>query len=452
MRRITTTLRGQTIALAVGTAALVIVVAMIPIAVLIRSNAHDTAISQARYVAQGAADYMSTREYDDRLLDAYLNRINRRGRVPVSVVMADGDVLGAPLNPQQREAVQHQRHHPHHNDNDRDNLGWVATGPTAHADDATLVQEFAQGRGGVAAVVARVSDASVNATVRDRDLALIACAVALLALAWLAAELTGRRITEPLRRTADTAGALSNGDLDARAPTHGPREVARVAVELNALAERIEELLQAERETVADLSHRLRTPLTAVRLEVEGMPDGEHKRDLEEQVANLERTLTQVIRAARRPVREGVHPRCDVAKVAAERLAFWTPLAEDQGRRVTNKIAPGPVWVRAAEDDLSAALDALIENVIAHTPEGTGLTVALATGPRAVLDVLDEGPGIPSAALFRGRSDRGSSGLGLDIARSVAEGSGGSLALLDGGPTHGVRMLLALSHAVEPTS
>lgn len=452
MRRFTMTLRGQTIALAVGTAALVVVVATIPIGLLLQSNARSTAISQARYVTQGAADYMSTGEYDDSHLALYLKRLNHRGEVPVSVVMADGDVLGAPIGPRTRHAVSDHDHPHHHSDNDRDNLGWVATGPTLHADDATVVQQFAQGHDGVAVVLARVSDASVSATVRDRDLALIACAVALLALAWLAAELTGRRITEPLRRTADTAGALSNGDLDARACTDGPPEVARVAIELNALADRIEELLQAERETVADLSHRLRTPLTAVRLEVEGMADGPQKRDLEEQVGNLERTLTQVIRAARRPMREGVHPRSDVAKVAAERLAFWTPLAEDQGRRVTNRIPPGPVWVRGAEDDLSAALDALIENVIAHTPEGTALTVALTTGPRAVLDVLDEGPGIPSAALFRGRSDRGSSGLGLDIARSVAEGSGGSLTLLDDGGTHGVRMLLALSHAAQLTS
>ena len=120
-----------------------------------------------------------------------------------------------------------------------------------------------------------------------------------------------------------------------------------------------------------------------------------------------------------------------------------TGWAEDQARRVTLDVPAGPVWVRSADEDLAAALDALLENVVAHTPEGTAFTVRLAPAEEGVhLDVLDDGPGIPATALQRGRSDRGSTGLGLDIARAAAEASGGSLELLHDPAAHGVRLFL----------
>uniref|UniRef100_UPI0025ED8ABD sensor histidine kinase n=1 Tax=Nocardioides sp. TaxID=35761 RepID=UPI0025ED8ABD len=156
--------------------------------------------------------------------------------------------------------------------------------------------------------------------------------------------------------------------------------------------------------------------------------------ELEAHLDQLERTLTAVIHAARRPEREGVRPRADAAAVVDERVDFWRPLTEDQGRVLTTGLAPGPVAVRCAEDDLRAALDALLENCIAHTPDGTPVEVTLdpdrgPDGDLVRLEVRDRGPGLPEDAVRRGRSDRGSTGLGLDIARSCAEASGGRLEL-----------------------
>ncbi|HZP15647.1 MAG TPA: HAMP domain-containing sensor histidine kinase, partial [Nocardioides sp.] len=242
--------------------------------------------------------------------------------------------------------------------------------------------------------------------------------------------------------TAQTAVALSTGDFAARAPVEGPREVGAVAVELNALADRIHQLLTEERENAADLSHRLRTPLTALRLAAERIPDEESRAEVEEHANQLQRTLSGVIRAARRGNRDGLHPRCDAAAVVRERAGFWEPLAEDQGRTFTHEVAGGEVWVRANPDDLGAAVDALIENVIAHTPEGTPFGIALErTAEGAALRVDDEGPGIPELAAVRGQSDRGSTGLGLDIAQSVAVSAGGELTILDGPGGH-VRITL----------
>jgi signal transduction histidine kinase len=121
--------------------------------------------------------------------------------------------------------------------------------------------------------------------------------------------------------------------------------------------------------------------------------------------------------------------------VLRAQVDFWRPLAEDQDRPVRLDLPASPVPVRCATDDLRAALDALIENCIAHTSDGVAIAVVLTDPdpdhPELVrVDVRDRGPGIPSGAVHRGRSDRGSTGLGLDIARVCAETSGGRFDVL----------------------
>lgn len=435
----TLSLRTRVIALAVGTAAMVIVLAGVPLAFMLRNDARATVEQDATYAAQGVADYLSTRAADHRQVLEYVDRVNRRGPVEVAVQLPGGEVLGARLDiddagPPPDQAAKAA-------DGDRDNLGQVSLPQTTRVAGGRLVHVDCETSSGVARVFALASDARVSDRVHARYALAALTALGLLVLAWLAAEVTGRRVVRPLQRTADTAVSLSTGDLSARAPTHGPPEVARVAVELNALADRIDELLGREREAAADLSHRLRTPLTAVRLGVESLAAGPGRDELESHVASLERSLTHVIHTARQGVREGVHPRCDAVEVLADRAQFWAPLAEDQGRTVDVDLPDGVVLVRAHRDDLAAAVDALLENVVAHTAEGTGFGVSLVpTAQGAELFVLDDGPGIPHAP-SRGRSDL-STGLGLDIARSTAESTGGSLALVTRDGRHGVRLTL----------
>jgi signal transduction histidine kinase len=153
--------------------------------------------------------------------------------------------------------------------------------------------------------------------------------------------------------------------------------------------------------------------------------------ELEDHVATLERTLTAVIHQARRSEREGARVGCRPGPVVAESVAYWRPLIEDQDRPVHVDIASDLPEVHCAADDLRAAIDALVENSIAHTPDHTPIAVrAAVSGSRPQLvevEVRDLGPGFHADAVRRGRSDRGSTGLGLDIARRCARNSGGQL-------------------------
>jgi signal transduction histidine kinase len=217
-----------------------------------------------------------------------------------------------------------------------------------------------------------------------------------------------------------------------------------VGVAVNALGRRIEELLLAERESVADLSHRLRTPLTALRLDADGLRDPVEADRLGADVAAVERTVDEVIRSARRSVREGGHAACDAAAVVTERAAFWAVLAEDQGRPWQVELAPGEHQVRLSASDLAAAVDALLGNAFAHTPDTAAVDVRVQRQDGAVaVEVADRGPGLPSGALRRGESGAGSTGLGLDIARRTAEASGGRL-LVEDRPGGGARVVLLL--------
>jgi len=191
-------------------------------------------------------------------------------------------------------------------------------------------------------------------------------------------------------------------------------------------------LLSAERSSVADLAHRLRTPLTAVRLSAETLPESER---LAGDLDQLERTLNHVINEARRPVREGGGAVSDLAAIASARATFWGVLADEQDRTWQLSVDDGPHVVLGHPDDLTAAVDALIGNVLAHTPKGTSYLVDVETGDSfRRLVVTDRGPGFDFAP-EPGLSSADSTGIGIDIVRRTAAAHGGWLDIgqADGG-------------------
>jgi signal transduction histidine kinase len=300
-----------------------------------------------------------------------------------------------------------------------------------------------QGLPGTAVVRTFVSDAELSKGVTQAWLVLAGLGVILLALGVAVADRLVGTVTHPIGELARVSHALAAGDLDTRASQDGPPEVREVAAGLNHLAGRIRDLIWQEREQVADLSHRLRTPLTALRLEVEAMRDSEDpEARLLLQVQTLEQAVTSLIEDAR--TRTHTPGSCDATEVVTQRIAFWSILASDQGRAMDNELAARPMPVGIAAAELTACLDALIGNVFAHTPQGTGFSVRLAprAGGGAFLSLTDTGPGFAGADLVRrGASGSQSTGLGLDIARQAAEASGGTLTIQ---PGNGGRVVVEL--------
>jgi signal transduction histidine kinase len=246
-----------------------------------------------------------------------------------------------------------------------------------------------------------------------------------------AARIAGR-LSRSVYDLATVAGRLADGDLAARAGSGGPPEIGYVAGVLNGLGGRIADMLRAERELSADLSHRLRTPLTALRLDLDGLRDPLERDRMAEHVAAMQQQVDEVVRLSRAP-RVPESPRCDAASVVRERMAFWAVPAADQGRPVELDITAASCPVSADADTVGAALDVLVDNVFCHTPPGTGFSVVVAREADRVLVVVhDHGPGLGGPAVVaRGRSGAGSTGLGLDIARRAAQDSGGRLLIDD---------------------
>jgi signal transduction histidine kinase len=434
-------MRRRIMLLVSGMTILVVLAFAIPLAVVIPSavqrDAENTAKNHAAQVARFLADGMPTTAE----IQSYLTGLPWGKQT--TVTLPDCTTVGSssPALPG-----------PFGCDLNRDNGARRDPPPGGGADDVQVTSAPGGRVAFTSAPYGRNAPAQVEVFVSNADLQsgqtgwwalLSGGSVALLFVGIVAAEVLTRRIVRPLLRTAHTANQLTAGDLSARAPKTPVAEVAEVGSALNRLADRIEELLAEERETVADLSHRLRTPLTALRLDAEALRDPAESERVGAQVTALERTLTAVIRAARRPQREGLVPATDATAVVDERVGFWSALADDQDREREVSLPDHPVLVRASAEDLAAAVDALLENVIAHTPEGTPFSVRLTEengGARLV--VADAGPGLPDGAAVRGRSDR-SSGLGLDIARRSAEASGGGMRI-DRSETGGASICLDL--------
>jgi signal transduction histidine kinase len=293
----------------------------------------------------------------------------------------------------------------------------------------TVVQPVALAGGSLAVTEVYVPAAEVSRGVTASWAVMTATALALIAVSVIVADRLASRVTRPARELAAAAATLGDGDLSARSTTSGPAELAAAGHAFNAMAERLSRLITAERVMAADLPHRLRTPLTALRMNAAALGPGRAADDTRLAVDRLEREIDLIIRAARRP-RTDEPPGCDAAEVLADRFGFWSALAEDQGRpcQLTGADQAAPVPV--SRSDLAAAADSLLGNVFRHTAEGTGFAVTLYRGEGAVLVlVADAGPGIadPDRALLRGSSGAGSTGLGLDIARRVAESTGGGL-------------------------
>ena len=307
-----------------------------------------------------------------------------------------------------------------------------------------------------------------DGTARDWWL-LLGIAMVLVAGSVVVVDRLARGAVNSARNLVHAAMAVGGGDLGVRIQPSGPRELAEAGYAFNRMADRLVTSRTNEREMVADLSHRLRTPLTALRLDAEALdPDdtqiGEYSaaeldrrrgiRRIRQAIVTLEGEVNQLINTTRKAVAAQVAAApetgvCDASEVVRERMTFWSALAGDQNRSYRIVGAQMRIPVPVARAELAAALDAILGNVFRYTPQGTAFEVGISRRDGWVaLRVDDAGPGIedPEKAMQRGQSDQGSTGLGLDIARRAAQAAGGSVSL-DRAAMGGASVVMLLSDA-----
>lgn len=410
-------MRRQISLLVAATTSAVILAFLIPLGLLVRTLAEDRAIAGASQEAQGVATLVAGVNDVSQLTDL-VSLVDARSERATSVLLPDGTMIGtAPPGTAAAAATVVARA--------RTGAAFTVLDP----EGAQVVVPVVTSRGTVVVRTA-VSGTELHQGVTTAWLTFGGLGVVLMVVAVIGADRLGRRVSAPVSELGAVAHRLRSGELDARAVPRGPVETVELGEALNRLADRIGELLVAEREAVADLSHRLRTPVTALRLDAEAVAEPELASRLRDHIGHLERTVDAVVKDARRPVRSTLGRSCDAASVVRDRVAFWSALAADQERDLEVSIPSDAIRAAIDAADLVDVVDALVDNVFAHTPDGTAFAVSLINSDPLVvrLEVADSGPGAADPDVtMRGHSTAHSTGLGLDIVRRAAIAAGGDL-------------------------
>ena len=297
------------------------------------------------------------------------------------------------------------------------------------------------------AVRVSASTSAIRESVRGSWLRLAVLGAAVigagLVLAWLLAVPLSRQI----RSLSDASARLGRGELGARAPEEGPKELEALARSFNRMAASVGGNLEAQREFAADASHQLRTPLTGLRLRLEAIRGeggfaAEQAAKAEQELDRLDAIVDDLLALARASSRDSTAVPVDLADLARNAAGRWRETAAAAGKRMELDTRGASVaW--ADREDLVHVLDNLIDNAIRYAPPGSEVRVeAERRDGAAVLLVADTGPGIPPEdrvrvfdRFYRGTTGRQAgpgSGLGLAIVAALVERWGGEVRLLDG--------------------
>jgi signal transduction histidine kinase len=332
--------------------------------------------------------------------------------------------------------------------------------PSATLDTDLLYVAVPSASGGKVhgAVRLTIPTSEVDGRIRRFWLSLAAVGGVVLLAVSLVSRTLSRSVVRPVTDLTTAAERIATGDLSVRIDVRdAPNELVELAGSFNTMADRLEVLLGAQRSFVADASHQLRTPLTALRLRLENAEadslDASTQADLRLAIVEVERMadlVSQLLDLARAEGRRVTAAAVEFRAIAAERLDLWQSVASD--RNIELVLDPGDELVAlATPGSVEQILDNLLDNAIRASPAGGQVRVgATATDTLAELRVTDQGPGLDDTAkqrafdrFWRGSSDRSGTGLGLAIVRTLAEQSGGTAALVDapsGGLTATVRL------------
>ena len=269
-------------------------------------------------------------------------------------------------------------------------------------------------------------------------------AAAVIAITVLVAARQSRRLADPMIQLAEAAERLGEGQSRLEPMRSGIPEVDRVSNVLSRSAQQVTKTLAAERDFASDASHQLRTPLTALLMRLEEISETDDPEVVKEeagiaidQVERLTRVVDDLLMRSRRS-NDAPRPEVSLDSVIAALQREWQPAFEEARRSVHVHGERGLV-VKATPVALSQVLSTLFENSLVHG-RGTVEVQARRSGPSVVVEVSDQGDGVPSSLaphIFERSvsSGRGTStGLGLALARDLAESNGGRLDLISAQP------------------
>jgi len=282
----------------------------------------------------------------------------------------------------------------------------------------------------------------------------------------LAGGITARRVLKRIDTIRDTSTKIMSGNLSERVPiTRRNDEFDGLATNLNAMLDRIEQLLQGLKQVTDNVAHDLKTPLTRLRNQAEsalreGSSDETRRQALETTIAESDRLIQTfnallMIARAEAGAPSGALTDVDISAVVADLAELYGPVAEDKDIVVETAIAQG-VHLRANRELIGQAMVNLLENAVKYARPDEGgqgrITVGLRRQhDRVLIEVADNGPGIPEedrqrvlerfVRLEKSRSEAGS-GLGLSLVDAVTRLHGGTFRIEDNAP--GVRAVIDL--------
>lgn len=259
--------------------------------------------------------------------------------------------------------------------------------------------------------------------------------------------LVARWAVAPVRELDSAAGSLAEGDLGVRVqPDHGPPELRRLSSTFNDMARRLESLVGSQRAFVADASHQLRTPLTALRLRLDGIDDlldaGDAERarqelgEVDRELDRLNQLVEGLLALARAEATKTAPEEVDVHAIARDAAARWGDLAAESDLHLVVS-GTGTAPAMALPGAVEQILDNLLDNAFDAAPTGSTIEVSVTGGPDVALSVRDHGRGMTADERARA-TDRfwrapgapaGGTGLGLAIVGELARASGGQVHL-----------------------